>query len=88
MADEKEFGTIVFLEEGVEIADVVRKDGVRVVIYRDKRDDDRHWYEWEMLVCCAWKPMWRVSDKRLQDTIDLLTRAKQAALLAPAQCDE
>jgi len=58
MSDErKELGTIVVLELGVVLLDVVREGETRVVIYRDTRNGLYHWYELEFLEESVWQPI-------------------------------
>jgi hypothetical protein len=80
-----ESGTIVLLEEGVELLDVVREGDARVVVYRDTRNGRYHWYELEFLQDSGeWTPVFRVGDKKIQEAIDLFAKAKQVAA-KPAQ---
>jgi hypothetical protein len=78
--EQKELGTLVVLEPGVELLHVVRsgKGKVRVVIYRDTRDGVYHWYELEFLEPSGeWKVVFRIGDAKLQEAIDMFTEARE-----------
>jgi hypothetical protein len=77
--DQKEFGTIVFLKEGVELLGAVREKKTRVAVYRDTREGVYHWYELEFLTESGWKPIFRVGDSKIGEAIDLFTRARKLA---------
>lgn len=77
--DQKESGTIVFLEEGVELLGAVREKKTRVAVYRDTREGVYHWYELEFLNESGWEPIFRVGDNKIGEAIDLFTRARNLA---------
>lgn len=90
MSDEqKELGTVVVLEEGVELLDVVREGKTRVAIYRDTRRGLYHWYDLEFLEESGeWKVIFSVGDKKIQEAIDLFTKAKQVVASKPSPSDD
>jgi hypothetical protein len=77
MADAK--FDVVVLEPGVELLDIVREGDTRVVVYRDSRDGVYHWYELEFLHEGAWQVIFRIGDTKIQEAIDLFTKAKKLA---------
>lgn len=82
--NQKELGTIVVLEEGVELLGVVREWKTRMVVYRDTREGLYHWYELEFLEESGeWQVIFRVGDKKIQEAIDLFTRARDLATSTP-----
>ncbi len=89
MSDEqKEFAEIVVLEPGLVLLDVVRQGNTRVVVYRDTRNGLYHWYELEFLQESVWQSVFRVGDKKIQEAIDLFTKAKLVAASKPSPNDD
>jgi hypothetical protein len=81
--DHTKFGTIVFLEDGVELLGQVGDGKVRVVVYRDTRKGICHWYELDFCTPSGWESIFRVGDGKLQEAIDLFTQAKALAASSP-----
>lgn len=76
------------MKPGVELLETVAAENgkVRVLIFRDRRDGVYHWYALEFLRPSGeWDEIVRVGDRKLQEAIDLFTRARDFVKANPPQ---